>query len=41
MDKATFAIVTVLLLLIGAELVDIRRKVEALDRKLDKVLNPE
>ncbi|MGD0416187.1 MAG: hypothetical protein ABSA80_12585 [Terriglobales bacterium] len=39
MDKATFAIVTVLLLLIGAELVDIRRKVEALDRKLDKVLN--
>lgn len=40
MDNVTFGIVTVLLLLIGAELVDIRRKVEAIDRKLDKAFNP-
>ena len=40
MDNVTFGIVTILLLLIGAELLDIRRKVEAIDRKLDKVLNP-
>jgi len=39
MDNVTFGIVTILLLLIGAELLDIRRKVEAIDRKLDKVLD--
>ena len=41
MDKATFAIVTIMLLIIVAEVIDVRRKVQALDRKLDKVLNSE
>ena len=41
MDNVTFGIVTVLLLLIGAELIDIRRKVEAINKKLDQSLSRE
>ena len=38
MDKATLAIVTIMLLVIMAEIYYLKPKVEAIDRKLDKVL---
>ncbi len=38
MDKATLAIVTIMLLVIMAEIYYLKQKVEAIDRKLDKVL---
>ena len=39
-DKATFAIFTIMLLVVMAEIYYLNRKVEAIDRKLDKALNP-